>query len=454
MERDNGIISSSVRGAFVVVLILAGVARSQATSPATAPTASPATQPAGAEEAKPLIAGLESDDAHLRQHSQAALVRMGEAARPLLADLLKHPRDLEVATRAEAALRQIDADRVYGPSYITLHLKDADAGAAIAQLARQCFAPLPTNPENLLDQPGLPKVNIDVTREPFWVVMQQITQQTGLDLQPVGEGTALVRGAMRASGPSVLQGPFLIVANQISRSKVVQLLAGGGGNPIMSDFSLNMMAYGEPKLRVVRCNSAVKLDEAIDDQGNSLVPNGPNNQGFYGGGGNDGYWPLAAHLAWPAHNPGARIVRLRGSTSFTIQTKSQTIEIDDLPAMKDRAQVVDGNAVTFNSFARNGAIWELKFHVAVSPQNPIPFFAVNNLVAKLRILDAQGRALDHGGSSSRSTNTDTEMSLQFTQSGPPDRRSGDPVRLRWEVPIETRDITLPIEFKDLPMPRD
>lgn len=56
--------------------------------------------------------------------------------------------------------------------------------------------------------------------------------------------------------------------------------------------------------------------------------------------------------------------------------------------------------------------------------------------------------------SSRGINNDIELSLQFGQSNRPDGRSGEPAKLLWEFPLESRDVTVSFQFADLPMPGD
>jgi len=419
--------------------------------PATG-AASPASQPAdGIPEAERLVAGLGSDNAMTRQASQDALIRMGEHGRPLLARAIAQTKDLEVITRAEAALRQIDEDRVVGSSYITLHLKDAEPRVALAEISRQAFAPLAVFPDDLLEQGGLPKVNLDLVRQPFWVAMRQFSGQTGLDLQPFNEGVRLMRSGMRANGPSVIFGPFLVVATQISRTQVIQLGQDGGANGGQSDFRLNLVAYSEPKLKVLR-SSGVKLDEAVDDLGNSLLFSGPDNRGYYGG--SAGYWQLSVQLAWP-EKPGSRIARLRGSENFTVQTKAKTIEIDDLPSAKEKTESLGGMVLTVHSFAHNADTWELKVSMKVNSLNSPGWAQIQQVFQTgMRVVDSQGVALDRRGMNSRGTNDHVgnhlvDMTLQFAASG-----GRNPVKLVWEIPLETKDINVPFEFKNLPMPRN
>jgi hypothetical protein len=46
-----------------------------------------------------------------------------------------------------------------------------------------------------------------------------------------------------------------------------------------------------------------------------------------------------------------------------------------------------------------------------------------------------------------------EINLQFQkQNWNGGQSAGDPVKLVWEVPVETREVVVPFEFVDLPLP--
>ena len=115
-------------------------------------------------------------------------------------------------------LTQIDENRVIGALFVTIHLKDVSAKVVFEELLRQCYAELKPFPPNLFDEPNAAKVSIDVDRQPFWTAMNQIAEKTGIDLQQYNEGIRLMRGGFRMNSPfSTIQGPFLVVATQISR---------------------------------------------------------------------------------------------------------------------------------------------------------------------------------------------------------------------------------------------
>src|SRR5262245_39758099 len=91
--------------AVIACCIATAVARAQQ-SPA------PALPPEQATAMEALFTNLSADSWQVRQQAQDALVQMGPDARPRLLLLAKQTRDEEVRTRAEAAIRQIEENRI------------------------------------------------------------------------------------------------------------------------------------------------------------------------------------------------------------------------------------------------------------------------------------------------------------------------------------------------------
>jgi hypothetical protein len=440
----------------MIVALSASLAAAQATQPTTRPLdivqTRPATQPATAEFGDPqdLLKQLSSPDWHVRRQAGDRLARGGEDAKPFIRDLIQRATDDEARKNALAALARIDELRQVGPSFITLHVKNASAATVFAELSRQCFSPLPTLPENLWAESGFPKITLNVDRQPFWKVAPQLCQKLGVDFRPMPNGMRLMRsGGMQTDGIVKIEGPFLVVANQITYSRTRSLVAGRAEQ---TQFGMNFSVYCEPKLIVLRSSGMIQVDQAVDDHGNSMVPandqitRGRNGFGFGG-------WNMYAPLKYPKSNPGTRIAKLRGSTTFVIQTASQTIEIRDLASLGQTVKVIAGMQVTFEDMKKNGDIWRLRFRVA-QPNFGGPEWQqlIDGAQNRLQVLDADGNPLDHRGMSTSSNNATIDLALDFARGNRPDGRViGEPVRLVWVVPTKTREISLPIEFDDLPM---
>src|SRR5207237_6920798 len=94
--------------------------------------------------------------------------------------LLKETNDEEARTRVEAALRQIEENRITGASLITLHMKGAKPAEVFAEISRQASAELRPSPVNLWESKSWPTFDIDIDRQPFWEVIGDVCNRFGV----------------------------------------------------------------------------------------------------------------------------------------------------------------------------------------------------------------------------------------------------------------------------------
>ena len=429
--------------------VAAQTTRPAATQPTTAPTTAPIYPDADA-----LLSRLSSGDWHERRKAQEQLVALGETGKPFIEELVRRATGEEARKNAQAALVQIDQNKLLGPSYITLHVKAASPREVFAELSRQCFAPLATMPENLWDEDRFPRLTLDIDHKPFWEVAPKICRQLGVDLRPYNNGVRIMRtGGMQVQGIEQIDGPFLVVANQVNYSRTRTF---GQGNGEQTQFGMNLSVYPEPKITVLRSSGSVKLDEVIDDRGHSLVPPSVGPRTFWGGGFYYGGLSLYAPLEYPRKDPGSRIVRFKGTTSVLIQTKMQRMEIPDVMNLRETTKMINGVQVDFKEMKRNGDTYELRLKVGqANLGGPDWQQLMEGLQTRMQVVDAGGNPLDHRGMSSSGGNDGIDMTIHLGRSpGPDGRMTGEPARIVWDVPVETRELTIPIDFKDLPLFED
>ena len=85
--------------------------------------------------------------------------------------------------------------------------------------------------ENLWAEGGFPKITLNVDHQPFWKVAPQLCQKLGVDFRPMPNGMRLMRsGGMQTDGIVKIEGPFLVVADQITYSRTRSLVAGRANN--------------------------------------------------------------------------------------------------------------------------------------------------------------------------------------------------------------------------------
>src|SRR5207248_1734267 len=155
-----------------------------------------------------------------------------------------------------------------GPSTITLKFKDAKPQDVFAQVARQARTEFQTSPANLWQTSTAP-VTLDLERVNFWTAFKEVCQKTGVYPQQGNNDRRMTLQQMPGgntfwNGPSVVSGPFLIVANRIYRSNSVDL-----ANPanVQHDFNIALTAFSEPKLRIIQSSYYANVEEAVDEKG-------------------------------------------------------------------------------------------------------------------------------------------------------------------------------------------
>jgi hypothetical protein len=220
------------------------------------------------------VAQLASDDWKLRRQATDGLIALGEDALPRLVQLVETTTDNEVRARAQAAIRQIEDDRLTGMTLLTLRLSNVSAAEAFAAVARQARAPLAVDPPDLLRKITKP-VSLTVERRPFWQVMQSLSAQTDVEVTGITRhnrelGLGVTRGGTDwMDKPIVLAGPLLIRADRLTRVSTISLKPPRDAS---EEFAISLTVFAEPKLKVLDFSQTVRLDEATDDKGNSLLP--------------------------------------------------------------------------------------------------------------------------------------------------------------------------------------
>lgn len=451
-------------GIWWLILTAMGVAASRPSGPATQPASRPAAAPQPVAVSGPqtrpaavvwlgdpadLLRRLGAPDWHVRRAAQDQLVRGGTDAKPFIQALIEKAASDEARKNAQAALAEIDENRLAGPTYLTLHFKNAPASEVFAEISRQCAAPIRTAPDNLFQAESFAKVTVDADHQLFWAVVPRICRQLGVDFRHYQGGMGLMRdGGMPGEGASRVEGAFLVVATQISYSRTRNFARPGE----QTQFGMQVAVYPEPKLNVLRGSGTIQIDQAVDDRGNSLVPEAPSVRNMWGGFMGYGGINLFAPLHYPK-NIGKRMTRFRGTTAFVIQVESQTLDMRDLAGFRPVTRIIYNMPVEFQEFKRNGDAWQLRLHINQPNYGSADWQQLMEGVQnRLQILDSQGTPLDRRGMSTGSSNGTIDMTLDFARSnGPNGQLCGDPARLLWEVPTKTRQLTVPIEFDNLPL---
>lgn len=401
------------------------------------------------------IARLSSDDWKVRQRAQDELVAAGESAVPRLQELADRSADAEVRTRAQAATKLIAEARELGPSLLTIHLQDATPKAIFDEIAKQGRTQFSLWPSNLWNQRGWRRIDVDVDRRPFWEVTRDVCARTGCHLQQIGSDRRLSiaqGGDNWTAGPAVASGPFMIVARSLSRSSNVDLAQPQN---VQRDFSISFVVLPEPKLRILQSSYEAKVEVAVDDRGTSLVPTTASPEAGELMNNNSFPYNVTARLSTAAPGGGKRIARLRCSTQFLVQTRRDVIEVPDLLNARNVTKTVAGRRLVVRSVQKNGEQYSVSVSLYRDDLSRADWEQFRSPSSQIQVLDAGGNAFSPRGWSGGGSDAEMQYTFEFARQpadGDESHRPGEPDKLVWELPLESRLMTIPFEFNDLPMP--
>jgi hypothetical protein len=423
----------------LALFVIVAVADEPSTAPATQPTSRPDPQ------VQALINDLTSDSYEARQTATTKLAEMGEAVEPQLRAALTGDLSDEARARVTAALREIAERREWAPSVITLHYKNAPLATVLDDFSRQAGADLGTHSPDLTGFIRNRNVSIDLDHASFWAALETLGQIGSLRPSPrmdEGHMTLGPGGWEVSTEQAVINGPFIIMPQSCNASV---FFGRGGGNPSLS---LQMQVMAEPKVHVVGILNDNWLKECVDDKNHSLV--GQQRQNSFNQA--HWFWQLSANLVTP-QGIGDKIARLKGELKFTIQTKSQTVVVDNLMQVQNLANTIGPITLTIGQCVAEGSHFTMHLTVNAVSLGSNPWQQLQQILGDLQVLDAQGHRLRQQQSSySMSVRNRFDATVQYVQADDQGQPTGPPDKLKWEAPSETQNRTISFELDNLDLP--
>ena len=420
--------------------------------------APPPHEPSSRIEA--LIPQLSSDDWKARERAQKELVEIGDDAVPTLERLLKEKATPELHAQVETLLKQIEHAKAFGASRVTLHVKDApfrDAGKALAKQAGARFE---------VEGLAWANVTLDVDRQPFWVAAHALCAQAGVRPTepervfdaPRPPPTLSVEsdGGIWARRPWYIAGPVLVT---VKRVHVLRSRNFGEAEPVRSRIQVEVQPHFEPKLEVLSWSLSA-VDEAVDENGRSLLgkpmpadeDEDEDEDGESGSGSNDNLTPIS--LALPP-NVGKKIARLKATGLLNVRADHEAVEVGDVLRAKDVRRPFGRAVLHFQELVIVGPDhYELRYEVFRGTANAKQWEALRGVPRDgMQVLDSAGNRLLPKESRWTGTGDKVTIRARFFRMALGDRpKPGQPAKVVWDVPTAVRQIEVPIELKDLPLP--
>jgi hypothetical protein len=377
------------------------------------------TQTAPEPEIPALVARLGAPRFSERQAAARELRRLGEVALTSLREA-RASRDPEVAARARALVEAIETGLMLEPTRVRLDARDRPLPEVVAELARQADVPIALDPRaraRLADR----RVHLDLDGPvPLWQALDRLGREADLgvtigvpesdglsELTP-GESLLLFDRKGGLAAPVCDVGPFRVkvVGTHYQRDRAFEngpIAVGRRGVDEQAQILLQVLA--EPRLTIAS-KGPVRLVEAVDDQGQSLLPDDPNrpdallfSEGFSAfGTGSTLEQPV--EIRRPAR-PGGRIRRLRGTLGLTIAARKTNPLTVPLEAATGRTFQGDDVALTVHALHADPNDQQVTLEMTLQPPRPASRGARSPAVAaalsteflenQIEVADAQGR---------------------------------------------------------------
>jgi hypothetical protein len=252
-------------------------------------------------------------------------------------------------------------------------------------------------------------------------------------------------------GPKVISGAFMIVANSVTESRSIRY----GRDPEAqrnnnTSLMLMLSCFAEPKLRILARSQMPIIEEAVDDAGHSLAPVLPRHM--------DGAMTQSSERVFAFHlnlkkaeGMTQKLARLKGNFRAVIESRSEKLVIDDIMSSRGMTKEIAGRRIVVSDVTESGRQYKVKLMILRDRRERRERGASwqdNLKLHTIELLDDGGKPLRRGGHSGGGSSEKLEYEFTFTR----DHNGGPPARLVWELPVEAKEITVPFEFTDLPLP--
>jgi hypothetical protein len=324
---------------------------------------------------------------------------------------------------------------------VSLNLKAATPQEAFAALSKASEVRI-----NLLGGSAKPSgkpISVVYKNQPFWTVLMDLAQKSGyvLTMKHSSSGSLILEpGSQALRSSDVIHGPFLLRLMRVEQRRQAPL----GDQPANLSLSIGARLAWEPTMKPLGLCSVPVVSEAIDDRGQSLMMH--YGEIPFSSVGQTWQHSESMALRCPVH-PGRRIARLKGYVRVLAKgPKDYVLESSDPLNAKAQRVTVDGIAVEFKSLEKSGSQYKANFVAHGHYQDPRIQYRFTT--DGIRLFDDKGGEMKASGGTTGSQ-IDTYLFSAFFTAPRSGRRPG---KLVLTVPTDVKEVRIPFDFKDLPLP--
>jgi hypothetical protein len=389
------------------------------------------------------------------------------------------------APTTAAAVTQDVTVKDLSPSTITMSMRDASLAELLAELSKQAETPIEAARHNGMPNGAAqrwPRVvySVDVKGDPFWLALEKICAATGTSYELRNPQTNQPAVFIQPARPdrqwagyeAVGKGPALLMVQGVHRGGVVNV---GDYGDVERSITLNLLGQIEPKFAPIRGPLTIKITRATDDAGAELKPiadaavNPEMNPSHIAGGEGGLAQGAVVRLSDPTGTSRA-IASLAGSATFRVNSKVAVLKVDNLATMNATPMQFREQLLVLSRPRMNDSQWTVPVTIFRNGGTDADWQSLQRAMQSggagaMRLLDAKGRAWqpagvnNAGGGYYDAANSKVDLQITFrrdryngSSDGEHDVAPGPPTRLEWEVPVESTDITVDFDFKDIALP--
>jgi len=382
------------------------------------------------------------------------------------------------AGNAEQPIALMTAAELYrqigGITHLTLKMEKATKAEIAAEVGKQTGLDVGTMGGPVAAENDAERYSVEATGQPFWEAIHQWNRsEKPLDIvndYRTNNRWMLAEWAgQQPTGASA--GPFYISPRYvtINRTRSLQLDNKAAKPNVNNQLELQGSLKIDPKLGPIVAAVLSEVESAVDDKGRAIAADANS----YSQSRRD---DLSISLQAPAMDA-TRLKSLKGRLRVAVVTKQEHWEIDLAAAPKaEKIFKTDKTEVTYRfggMTAMPDGGWSFKMHIERKNIGPRQVFkgkgrwsqnALDNLQDAQRPFHVVGAdnvplSVDSGGSSGGTNEHGSTLDMTFSIRAPRPDANGllpenpfVPAKIIVDVPLEYREVQIPFEFKDLPLP--
>jgi hypothetical protein len=338
-----------------------------------------------------------------------------------------------------------------GATTVTMDLKNASAAQVLEELKKQTNAPIeiPQQGGGFLASLMQQRFDFSVKDQPFWAAVDELSKKTQMRLNsnPWDQRSQLQfqNGGENYTGyPTQDIGACRLVLTGVTSRMNADLLAARPNNRALT---VSMMLYVEPKVNAYRLSPIATVETAVDESGHSLIrPRDPWDDRNGGNQRNKSVARVEAKLQF-IQNAGNKIAKLKGYASVVTVGKDGTVTFKDPLKAVNVDQSVDGQPIRLRRLTKSGG--GNNYDAELSGDGYSPLFRDWDSYSKMaRLFDAAGKEYHSSGTGMGGSQKTVDLYLSFNG----DAGIGPPAELRVTLPTQVKEIRVPFDFTDLPLP--